>query len=194
MAPSPRARRSSTAWQFSNYVEKIAATGKREYPLPMFANAALMRPGYRPGQYPSAGPLPHLMEVWRAGAPSLDMICPDIYFPNFMEWCEKYVRNNNPLFIPELAPSTRASGNTVYAFAKYGAIGVGPFSIESVSDEKARLITSCYEVLSGMSDLVLEAQQNETVIGLSPQVAFDWKTDDQPQRGELGGVVFEARV
>ena len=30
-----------SAWQFSNYVEKIAAAGKREYPLPMFANAAL---------------------------------------------------------------------------------------------------------------------------------------------------------
>jgi beta-galactosidase GanA len=182
-----------SAWQFSNYVEKIVEAGKRERPLPMFANAALIRPGYRPNQYPSGGPLPHLMELWRAGAPSLDMICPDIYFPNFMEWCEKYVRNDNPLFIPELAPSARASGNAVYAIAHFGAIGVGPFSIESVSDEKARLITSCYGVLSGMSDLILKAHQNGTVIGLSPQVAFDWKSDQQPQRGELGGIVFAAR-
>ncbi len=171
----------------------MRAAGKREYPLTMFANAALIRPGYRPNQYPSGGPLPHLMEVWRAGAPSLDMICPDIYFSNFMEWCERYARNNNPLFIPEMAPSTRASGNAVYAVAKYGAIGVGPFSIENVSDGKARLITSCYGVLSGMSDLILKAQQNGTIIGLSPQVAFDWTTDDQPQRGELAGIVFEAR-
>jgi beta-galactosidase GanA len=182
-----------TAWQFANYVETIAAAGKREYPLPMFANAALIRPGYRPGQYPSAGPLPHLMEVWKAGAPSLDMISPDIYFPNFMEWCEKYVRNDNPLFVPEMAPSTRASGNAVYAIARHRTIGVGPFSIENVSDEKARLITSCYGVLSGMSDLILEAQQNETVVGLSPQVGFDWKIDERPQRGELDGVIFEAR-
>jgi len=182
-----------SAWQFSNYVEKIAAAGKREYPLPIFTNAALIRPGYRPGQYPSAGPLPHLLEVWRAGAPSLDMICPDIYFSNFMEWCERYVRNDNPLFIPEMAPSTRASGNAVYAAAQYGAIGFGPFSIENVSDEKARLITSCYGVLSGMAELILKAQQDGTVIGLSPQVAFDWTTEEEPQRGELGGVIFEAR-
>ena len=46
-----------SAWQFSNYVEKIVTAGKREYPLPMFANAALIRPGYRPNQYPSARPI-----------------------------------------------------------------------------------------------------------------------------------------
>src|SRR4029077_14820707 len=48
-----------SAWQFANYVEQVAAAGKRQYPLPMFTNAALIRPGYVPGQYPSAGPLPH---------------------------------------------------------------------------------------------------------------------------------------
>ena len=169
-----------TAWQFANYVEKIAAAGKREYPLPMFANAALIRPGYRPAQYPSGGPLPHLMEIWRAGALSLDMICPDIYFANFMEWCGRYVRNENPLFIPEMAPSTRASANAAYAIAHFGAIGVGPFSIENVSEEKARLITGCYGLLSGMSELILKAQQDGTIAGLSPQVDFDWKTDPQP--------------
>ena len=99
-----------SAWQFSTYVEKVAAAGKREYALPMFVNAALIRPGYQPGQYPSAGPLPHLLEVWRAGAPSIDMICPDIYFPNFMEWCDRYVRNHNPLFIPEMAPVITSVG------------------------------------------------------------------------------------
>lgn len=170
-----------------------AAAGKRGYPLPMFANVALIRPGYRPNQYPSGGPLPHLMEVWRARAPSLDMICPDIYFPSFVEWCDRYVRNGNPLFIPETAPSMRASANVVDAAAKFGAIGVGLFSIENVDDEKARLIANCYETLSGMSDLILKAQQDGAVVGLSPRVAFDWAIDDEPQRAELGGVVFEAQ-
>ena len=49
-----------SAWQFATYVEKVAAAGKKEYALPMYANAALIRPGYLPGQYPSA----------RAAAPS----------------------------------------------------------------------------------------------------------------------------
>jgi len=182
-----------SAWQFSTYVQKVAAAGKREYPLPMFANAALMRPGYKPGQYPSAGPLPHLLEVWRAGAPSLDMICPDIYFPNFMEWCGRYVRKGNPLFIPEMAASLRAPANAVYAAARFGAIGFGPFSIENVDAEKERQISNCYDVLGGLSETILEAQQKGTIIGLSPQVGFDWSIEDKPSRGELGGVVFEAQ-
>jgi beta-galactosidase GanA len=189
----PRGDEVFSAWQFANYVEKVAVSGKKEYPLPMFANAALIRPGYLPGQYPSAGPLPHLLEVWRAGAPSLDMICPDIYFPNFMEWCGRYVRNGNPLFIPEMAASARAPANALYAAAQFGAIGFGPFSIENVNPERERQITSCYGLLAGMSDTILNCQQNNKVIGLSPQVAFDWTIDEEPQRGELGGIIFTAQ-
>ncbi len=48
------------AWHFARYHERVASAGKRELPLPMFANAALIRPGYLPGRYVSAGPLPHL--------------------------------------------------------------------------------------------------------------------------------------
>ncbi len=67
------------AWQFASYVEEVAAAGKTEYPLPMFANAALVRPKYEPGQYNSGGPLPHSMDLWRAAAKSLDFVSPDIY-------------------------------------------------------------------------------------------------------------------
>ncbi len=181
-----------TAWQLATYVEHVAAAGRAEHALPMFANAALIRPGYRPGQYPSAGPLPHLLEVWRAGAPSLDMLCPDIYFPNFMEWCERYRRGGNPLFIPEMAASMRATGNAVYALAHLGAIGIGPFSIETVDEEKRELFTDCYGLIAPIAARVLEAQRAGAVIGLSPQIGFDWSVDDAPQRAELAGVVFEA--
>ena len=78
------------AWHFARYTEAVAAAGKKEYPLPMFVNAALIRPGHQPGQYPSAGPLPHLIDVWRAGAPAIDFLAPDIYFPNFVEWARRY--------------------------------------------------------------------------------------------------------
>jgi hypothetical protein len=191
--PGPQGEEVFSAWQFANYVEKVAASGKKEYPLPMYANAALIRPGYLPGQYPSAGPLPHLLELWRAGAPSLDMICPDIYFPNFMEWCGRYVRNGNPLFIPEMAASARAPANALYAAAQFGAIGFGPFSIENVSPDREQQIANCYGLLAGLSDLILNCQQNKKIIGLSPQIAFDWTVDREPQRGELGGVAFEAQ-
>jgi hypothetical protein len=133
------------------------------------------------------------MKIWRTGAPSLDMISPDIYFPNFMEWCGRYVRDKNPLFIPEMAPSMRASANAVYAIAQHRAIGCGPFAIETVSEEKAKLIESCYGAMSGMSPLILEAQQTGQMIGLSPQIGFDWVIEPKPQRGRIGDVVFDAQ-
>jgi hypothetical protein len=57
------------AWQYATFIERVAAAGKAEYPIPMYANAALIRPNYEPGQYNSGGPLPHSMDLWRAGAP-----------------------------------------------------------------------------------------------------------------------------
>ena len=47
------------AWYFATYTNAVAAAGKAAYPLPMYVNAALNRPGVPPGKYPSAGPLPH---------------------------------------------------------------------------------------------------------------------------------------
>ena len=88
------------SWHFARYINQVTAAGKAEYPLPMFVNAALIRPNYQPGQYNSGGPLPHAMDVWRAGGPDVDFLAPDIYFDNFAEWCRKYRRPDTPLFIP----------------------------------------------------------------------------------------------
>src|SRR5262249_14825678 len=90
-----------TAWHYARYVEALTAAGKAVNPLQMYANVALNRIGRAPGEYPSGGPLPHLLEVWKAGAPSLDMLSPDIYFPNFVDLATRYRRADNPLFIPE---------------------------------------------------------------------------------------------
>jgi beta-galactosidase GanA len=67
-----------TAWTEGRYTGDVAAAGKAVYPLPMYVNAALIRPGKRPGDYPSGGPLPHLFDVWRAAAPAVDFLAPDI--------------------------------------------------------------------------------------------------------------------
>ena len=71
------------AWYFALYVDQITKAGKDIYPLPMFVNAALNRPGWEPGRYPSAGPLPHLMDVWKAGGKYIDFLTPDFYNPDF---------------------------------------------------------------------------------------------------------------
>jgi len=181
-----------SAWQLSRYLEAVAQAGKAEHNIPMFANAALIRPGYQPGQYPSAGPLPHLMEVWRIGAPSLDMISPDIYFPSFAEWGEKYKRGGNPLFIPEMSGTARVAGNAVYGVGHLGAMGLGPFAFENMAEDRRNDLSEAYRLMGGMCELILSARQKGQIIGLGPQIKIDWTDSAEPQSGRLGGVEFRA--
>jgi beta-galactosidase GanA len=175
------------AWYFARYVERVAAAGKAEYPLPMFVNAALIRPGYLPGRYVSAGPLPHLIDVWRAGAPSIDFLSPDIYFPNFVEWTGKYARTGTPLFIPEVRLGPETAMQAIYAIGAHDAIGVSPFAIESAPDPEHHPLGRSYEMLSELAPLILAHQGRGTMTGVLPVVAFDGTVDDTPQRVTVGG-------
>ena len=146
------------AYHFARYIDRVAAAGKAQYPLPMFVNAALNRPGRVPGEYPSGGPLPHLFDVWRAGAPSIDFLAPDIYFPNFADWCRAYARPRHPLFIPEIANSPAAAVEVFYAVGAHAAIGFSPFAIDTISDASAAALKASYGLLRELSPLVLESQ------------------------------------
>lgn len=157
------------AWHFARYVNRVTEAGKAEYPLPMFVNAALIRPGYQPGQYPSAGPLPHLMDVWRAGAPKIDFLSPDIYFPNFAEWTSRFHRSGNPLFIPEAMPSPLASINALYAIGQHDAIGFSPFSIDSLDEETSNSLAQSYQLLAQLAPLILDHQGKGVMAGLLPE-------------------------
>lgn len=65
------------AWYCARFIDEIAVAGKTVYNLPMYVNAALNHPEWKPGQYPSGGPLPHVMDIWKAAAPSIDILVPD---------------------------------------------------------------------------------------------------------------------
>src|SRR5206468_11528702 len=133
---------------------------------PMYANAALIRPGYQPGQYPSAGPLPHLIDVWRAAcgepgrtaAPALDFLAPDIYFQNFSYWAERYTRSGNPLFIPEAMRSPEAAVNGLYAFGQLDAMGFSPFAIESNNEPAAGFLAASFDLVRQLTPLLAEKQ------------------------------------
>ena len=157
------------AWHFARYVNRVAELGKAEYPLPMFVNAALIRPGYQPGQYPSAGPLFHIMDVWRAGAPKVDFLSPDIYFSSFAEWCRKFHRSGNPLFIPEISPSPLNSVQAFYAIGQHDAIGFSPFSIESLDEATGNSLMDSYDAIGQLAPLILESQGKGLMAGLLPE-------------------------
>jgi beta-galactosidase GanA len=178
----PGAEEIFMAWHFAQFVDDVAAQGKAEHALPMYVNAALIRPGHLPGQYPSAGPLPHLMDVWRAGAPNLDFLAPDIYFANFTEWARKYTRSGNPLFIPEAQRSSEAAVNALYAFGELDAIGFSPFGIESIAEPATRFVTDSYGLVAQLTPLILEHQGNGTMAGL----LSEGPEQRQPQQVWLG--------
>jgi beta-galactosidase GanA len=157
------------AWYFARYANRVAEAGKTEYALPMFVNAALIRPGHVPGQYPSAGPLPHLMDIWRAGAPRIDFLSPDIYFQNFAEWVRRFDRSGNPIFIPEAMPGPVDAVNGMYAIGQHNAMGFSPFSIDSLDEQTSEAVTSSYDLLKQLSPLILERQGKGLIAGLLPE-------------------------
>lgn len=125
----------------AHYLNAIAAAGKAEFDLPLYMNVWLSYPPAElperrirvPGvQYPSGGAVQPWVGLWRALAPSIDAIAPDIYGddPAFVQdVLAAYHRPDNPLLVPEIAKPD--------SFAKYdflalgeGAIGVAPFGVD----------------------------------------------------------------
>jgi beta-galactosidase GanA len=122
------------AWSVARYIEHLAAAGKAIYPLPLYVNAALRNPlvASRPPSYESGGPTDNVIAIWKAAAPSLDLVAPDIYMSDsaqYLKVLELYQRPDNALFVPE-------TGNTPaysrYFFAALGrqAIGFSPFGMD----------------------------------------------------------------
>jgi len=142
------------AWQYSTYANTIAEAGKAVYPLPMYVNAALNRPDSLPGSYPSAGPLPHVMDVWKAGGSGIDFLSPDFYNPNFKQWCDLYTRNENPLFIPEHRFDETVAAKAAYAIGHYKGIGFAPFSIESTENPEKEPIGKMYSLINQLNPLI----------------------------------------
>jgi len=183
--PPPWSEEVFMAWHFARYVEAVTRAGKAQYPLPMYVNAALVRPGRMPGEYPSAGPLPHLFDVWKLGAPSLDFLAPDIYFPNYVEWASAYVIPRNPLFIPEIGRAPDAvPANAFHAFGALDALGYSPFAIESFrADDK---LGDAYGTLAQLAPLILEHQGTDSLSGVRPPLSFDGTVDERPQTLHMG--------
>ena len=154
------------AWHFARYVDAVARAGKAEYALPMYVNAALNRPGARPGQYNSGGPLPHLYEVWRAGAPAIDFQAPDIYMPNFVDWTGRYARADNPLFVPEARNDVSCAVKAFYAIGAHQAMGFSPFAIESLEPAVSSALGDAYRVLGQLTPLILAHQGLGSMTGV----------------------------
>lgn len=123
------------AWSIARYIDHVAAAGKAVYDLPMYANAQLRPPSgpAKPGfDYSSGGPTYNMLPFWKAAAPSLDMLTPDIYMRDYTKYTtvlDQYHRPDNALFVSETGNDTQYAR---FIFAALGdqAIGYSPFGID----------------------------------------------------------------
>ena len=160
------------AYHYAKYVEQLAQSAQNIHDIPLYVNAALNSRGRKPGEYPSAGPLAHLTDMWRCAAPSISMLSPDIYDTGFKGWASLYDLPGNPLFIPESRCCENSGARAMYTFGEHRAVGFCPFAIDQASPADQASVSGSYAILNQLSPLLLGGKDTEKTWGL----LFD-KTD-----------------
>lgn len=116
--------------------------------------------------YNSGGPTVRVLDIWKKAAPSIDLLCPDIYMPcrdYYTHFCQAYSREDNALFIPESSfAGPSAALNVIRAAAQYEAVGVCCFGAESALDETGSLredvvdTAVSFQMVRNMAPLLLQ--------------------------------------
>ena len=127
------------AYYLSQYIDRVAARGKEAYDIPMYVNVWLDGGEFEiPGiGCPGGGAILRTIDIWKFGAPHIDLIAPDIYISNqrsYRNMCDGYARDDNPLFVPESHTRGSNVANMFYAIGAKDAIGYATFGLESAFD------------------------------------------------------------
>jgi hypothetical protein len=157
------------AWSVASFVGAVAAAGKAEYPLPLYANAALRDPLTNPPatNYESGGPTDNVIPIWKTAAPAIDILSPDIYLDGndkCLKVIDLYSRPDNALFVPESGLSADKI-KYIYPTLAYSGIGYSFFGIDGTEDQGDRpaaatdgldAIAKEYRILGPMNTLLAD--------------------------------------
>lgn len=190
---------------FSKYVHYVASAGKAEYPIPLYANVWLnfdnpgdldlssvdivVGGGTKAGIYPSGGPVPHTMDVYKFNAPSLDFISPDLYLNDYEQTCINYRHGGQPLFVPEQRRDEYGIRRVWLAYGSYLALGCSPFGIDSLSAIVSP-VAKHYGLIHSLRNQILEAQADrpEDMFGFFFDDLIDGrKAAEKPWTKEIAG-------
>lgn len=181
---TPDAKEFFMAWHYASYINYIATSGRKEHNLPMFVNAWIVQKSDDlPGVYPNGGPVSRVMDIYKAAAPSIDVVCPDIYLPNYKEIYAMYHRRDNPLLVPE---SSIDPGRAFYAFAEHDAICFSPFGIEDAAGYT--LYSKTYAVLNELAPIIAKYQ------GTGKMKGIHLNKEDQDLEIEIEGSVIRIKI
>jgi beta-galactosidase GanA len=130
-----RADQAFNSWYTARYIDQIAAAGKAVKNLPMYCNAALSDPFTEEGAENSAsgGPNWNVIDIWKAAAPNIDFVAPDIYSRDhraYIAHLDHYARPDNALMVPETGNAAEYA-RFFWAALGRGAIGFAPFGMDA---------------------------------------------------------------
>lgn len=179
------------AWYYARFVEQVAEAGKQAYPLPMYMNAQLPAPHERAGEYPSGGPYPLTQPIYRTAAPAIDFYAPDIYWPNFEHWVDRYRRLGNPVFVPE-SRRALAPYDALYVFGQARGFGFSAFGVDDLSpaDGGGPRLADVYQALSALGPRFLQARNRGETRALVLHLAGPRPT----QTVSIGGYLLRATL
>jgi len=162
------------AYHQAKYVNAIAQAGKAEFAIPYYINVWVSYPVSQlpqrqldaPGVgYPSGGAVQKLVGLWRALAPALDMIGPDIYSSDtsfYHDVIRTYHRKDNPLWIPEIGRDDSYGKFFFYALGE-GALGFAPFGVDQTGwnitgDQPWKAHSNNFALIEPMNREIAQAQ------------------------------------
>jgi beta-galactosidase GanA len=124
------------AYAIASHIEQVAKAGRAVYDLPMYVNNALREP-LEPmapwkGNFASGGPGYDVIDIYKAAAPHIDVVAPDIYLSESNKVAatlQQFQRRDNALFVPEMG-NAQHYARYVYQILGRGAIGVAPFGVD----------------------------------------------------------------
>ena len=173
------------AWAHASFVEEMAVAGKAVYDLPMMINVMLGEQGFEEAGicYNSGAAVGRMLDVYKAVAPHIDLICPDMYVPDrerYRRVCSRYAREDNPLFIPESPTGGVANAmNMMEAFADYGCIGMACFGAGRTVDAQGNLLPDfrdmalSMQTVANVAPLLLRYRGTGRVHALTQQEFMD---------------------
>jgi Domain of unknown function (DUF5597)/Glycosyl hydrolases family 35 len=162
------------AYAQASYINAIAAAGKREFDIPYYINVWIDYPAAElperqldtPGiAYPSGGAVQKMLWLWKAAAPSIDLIGPDLYTTDsqfYRETMATYHRPDNPLWIPETGRDDSFGKFFFYALGD-GAIGFSPFGVDQtgwniLGDQPWKRHSSNFALIGPMDREIAQAE------------------------------------
>lgn len=175
-------------YHYASYIDNLAKAGKEIYKLPCFTNVWLKGEDDEAGTYPSGGPEPDMIGIWKTMAPNLDFLSPDIYTFEFEKIAELYTRYDNPLFIPETRRDKWAVANLYTAIGRFNSLCYSPFGTESIGEDRIFItgiihtdindknvssemvkdyLSRSYKLFNNMLDIITKSYGTDKIIGFA---------------------------